>query len=46
VSTILKEQGTLIEVVAPVKICGDIHGQLHDLLRLFDRGGWPSDTNQ
>ena len=46
VSTILKEQGAFVEVVAPVKICGDVHGQLDDLLRLFDRGGWPSETNQ
>ncbi|ESL08127.1 serine/threonine protein phosphatase PP1 [Trypanosoma rangeli SC58] len=38
-------QPMLLEVVAPVRICGDVHGQYHDLLRLFDLGGYPPEAN-
>ncbi|VDO95475.1 unnamed protein product [Soboliphyme baturini] len=38
---ILKNEPTMLELEAPIVICGDVHGQYNDLIRMFQYGGWP-----
>lgn len=42
---IFLEQPPLIELEAPVKIVGDIHGQYSDLIRMFEMCGFPPSSN-
>lgn len=39
-----KAESSLLEMEAPITICGDIHGQYYDLLRVFEVGGMPPKT--
>nr|AEE63544.1 unknown [Dendroctonus ponderosae] len=42
---ILIAQPVLLELEAPIKVCGDVHGQYFDLLRIFEYGGFPPESN-
>jgi len=42
---IFASQPVLLELEAPIKVIGDIHGQYFDLLRLFGYGGFPPEAN-
>ena len=41
---ILESEPSMLEIKAPLCICGDIHGQFYDLLRIFEILGYPPKT--
>lgn len=42
---VLLEESNVQPVRCPVTVCGDVHGQFHDLMELFRIGGKAPDTN-
>ncbi len=42
---IILKQPVFIELDSPINVCGDVHGQFYDLLRLFNYGGEPPKAN-
>ncbi|VEL28021.1 unnamed protein product [Protopolystoma xenopodis] len=41
---IFEEESIVLDLKPPLTVCGDIHGQFYDLLRIFKLGGQPPET--
>eukprot|EP00762_Andalucia_godoyi_P001685 ANDGO_07134.mRNA.1 Serine/threonine-protein phosphatase 2B catalytic subunit 2 len=41
---VLRREPNVLHIQDPITVCGDIHGQFYDLVKLFDVGGDPSQS--
>ena len=44
VKALFMKEPTLLDIQPPITVCGDIHGQFADLLRIFDNSHYPGET--
>ena len=44
VTKVIRDEPTLLRLKPPITICGDVHGQFQDVVRIFDLGGMPPNT--
>lgn len=43
-SHLLLKEPSVLELECPIKVCGDIHGQLNDLIRVLQTGGFDENS--